>query len=70
MAHVIEGPAEIGNSFGYFGQILPEGMFAVVEDGEYANGGRGPSVGCCGHSKHRTREGAEACLAALQAEED
>jgi|GEM_PF-5140006 len=41
---VIEGPTTIGNSFGYYGSHVPEGKFAVVRDGEYANGGCGPST--------------------------
>jgi len=45
--YVVEGPVFIGNKFGYSGHLLPEGQIAVVEDGEHANGGRGPSV-CAG----------------------
>ena len=41
--YVIAGPVLIGNVFGHYGHALAEGQFAIVEDGEYANGGRGPS---------------------------
>lgn len=41
-AVVVAGPCVIGNRFGYFGHKVPEGKFAIVEDGEYVNGGHGP----------------------------
>ena len=61
MKYVIAGPAGMGNQFGHFREnLLPEGRFAVVEDGEFANGGFGPStvdgVAYC------SRERAEAAL--------
>ncbi len=58
--HVIEGPADMGNVFGFFKEgLLPAAKFAVVEDGEYANGGFGPST--VDGKKYSTREAAEAC---------
>lgn len=42
-AYVMAGPAVIGNAFGYHGKEVPADRFAVVVDGEYANGGHGPS---------------------------
>ena len=42
-AFVIAGPAKIGNCFGVFGKVVPDGKFAVCTRGEYANGGHGPS---------------------------
>ena len=44
MYRVIEGPVTVGNTFGFYGVEIPKGKFAVVEDGEYANGGYGPSL--------------------------
>ena len=63
-SYIIAGPCQIGTVFGYSGQDLPAGKFAVVTDGEYTDGGTGPSS-VCGHI-HRTREGAERCLAATR----
>ncbi len=42
-AYVVEGPRKIGNGFGFYGKDLPEGKYAVVANGEYANGGYGPA---------------------------
>lgn len=42
--YVIAGPARIGNIFGSFGHDVPEDRYAVVTDGEYSNGGYGPSA--------------------------
>lgn len=41
--YVLQGPQTIGNIFGHYGHLVPEGKFAVVSDGEYSNGGYGPS---------------------------
>lgn len=42
---VLAGPADCGNVFGFYKPgLIPAGKFAVVSDGEYSNGGRGPSV--------------------------
>ena len=68
--YIIEGPTEggIGNAFGFWhiDTNVPEGRFAVVEDGEYANGGRGPSI--LG-GLHKTRLAAEKRLAAWEEED-
>ena len=40
--YIVEGPEEIGNTFGYSGHFVPEGRWAVVEVGEFVNGGVGP----------------------------
>jgi hypothetical protein len=41
--YVIAGPADAGNTLGIFRRgLIPAGRFAVVRDGEYANGGHGP----------------------------
>jgi hypothetical protein len=44
MPYIVEGPIEIGNLFGFSGNEVPVGKFAVVRDGEYADGGHGPST--------------------------
>lgn len=41
--YVLVGPAEIGNIFQSYGYKVPTGRWAVVKNGEYSNGGRGPS---------------------------
>lgn len=42
--YILAGPSGCGNTFGsYRKALVPEGKFAVVRDGEYANGGHGPS---------------------------
>lgn len=70
--YIIEGGDEgrdMGNTFGVFRRgLLAPGRFAVVADGEYANGGRGPST--VDGVAYRTRERAEAALAKLLAEEE
>ena len=66
-AHVIAGPCEIGNIFGYFGHTLPEGKFAVVIDGAYTNGGYGPSL-AYKPGGFGSREAAEKDLAAAVAD--
>jgi len=63
--YIIEGPAEVGNTFGYSGYEIPAGKFAVVTNGEYANGGRGPSV--VDGIYYATRAAAEAALAKYEA---
>jgi hypothetical protein len=63
--YILAGPAEVGNAFGYWGYEVPEGKFAVVTDGEYANGGRGPSV--VGNIYYSSRAAAEAALAKYEA---
>ncbi len=41
---ILAGPADCGNIFGYYKKgLVPEGKFAIVTYGEYANGGSGPS---------------------------
>jgi hypothetical protein len=43
--YVLEGPADCGNVFGLWKpSLVPAGRWTVVEDGEYANGGYGPST--------------------------
>jgi len=42
-AYIKKGPAVIGNRFGYYGVTVPEDRWVIVEDGEYTNGGYGPS---------------------------
>jgi len=42
--YIIAGPAVVGNVFGYYGTHVPKGFFVVVDDGEYTNGGHGPST--------------------------
>ena len=43
--YILEGPANCGNIFGYCKRgLVPAGRWAVVKDGEYANGGHGPST--------------------------
>ncbi len=64
-AYIIEGPAGAGNVFGFFhAGLVPAGRFAIVRDGEYANGGHGPST-VDGHA-WKTREGAERALKLLK----
>lgn len=42
--YILAGPADCGNVFGFFrAGLVRDGQFAVVEDGEYNNGGYGPS---------------------------
>lgn len=60
--YIVEGPCTIGNSFGYVGTDVPEGRFAVVEDGEFTNGGYGPSS--VDGKLYRTRDAAEAAVRA------
>jgi hypothetical protein len=60
-AYILAGPAGCGNAFGFFhGALVPAGHFAVVRDGEYANGGFGPST--CDGVLYATREAAERAL--------
>lgn len=43
--YVLEGPADCGNVFGFWKpRLVPDGRWTIVEDGEFANGGRGPST--------------------------
>lgn len=42
--YILNGPFTIGNCFGYCGTAVPAGKFVIVEDGEYSNGGYGPST--------------------------
>jgi hypothetical protein len=61
-ARILAGPAGCGNLLGYYrSDLVPAGHFAIVHDGEYANGGCGPST-VDGRLYH-TREGAERALA-------
>ncbi len=42
--YVLAGPADCGSRLGYWQEgRVPAGAWAVVADGEYANGGHGPS---------------------------
>jgi hypothetical protein len=67
MPYIIEGPAKIGNVFGYYGVQVPQGKFAIVSNGEYYNGGHGPSQ--YGPSRlFDTREEAEKVLQELMDE--
>lgn len=44
MTRKLYGPADCGNQFGYWTrELVPAGHFAIVTDGELANGGFGPS---------------------------
>jgi hypothetical protein len=61
--YIIEGPQEMGSQFGYSGEFLPEGKFAVVFDGGYTDGGYGP-ISANG-IRNASREGAEKRLAEL-----
>ena len=63
--YVLEGPASAGNIFGYFKSgLIPAGRFAIVSDGEYSSGGRGP----CAESRElfASREAAEAELRRIE----
>ena len=41
--YVLEGPADCGNIFGYWRHgLIPAGRYAVVVDGDLANGGAVP----------------------------
>lgn len=66
--YVVAGPAEVGNlgtSFAY-GILVPQGRFVVVRDGEYCDGGVGPSITV--NKFFRTESGAEeACKKANEA---
>jgi hypothetical protein len=59
--YVLEGPADAGNVFGYWKPgLIPAGKFAVVENGELANGGHGP---CTVDGKiYGSREAAEEAI--------
>ena len=63
MRYVLEGPADCGNTFGFWKEnLVPSGKFAVVEDDELSNGGRGP---CSVDGKlYAIREQANAAIAA------
>lgn len=68
-AYVLDGPANCGNIFGFYRQgMIPDGAFAVVEDGEYANGGTGPSVAIS--TLFRCRERAERAAADLNRQQE
>lgn len=42
---VLAGPAKCGNVFGYADRFeIPAGSFVIVSNGEYTDGGVGPSV--------------------------
>ena len=66
--YVIEGPTEIGNRFGYSGHALAAGKFAIVEDGEYSDGGYGPSS--VDGNRYASRAAAEDALRQLQTDND
>jgi hypothetical protein len=61
IVYVLEGPADAGNVFGYWKPgLIPAGKFAVVENGELANGGHGP---CTVDGKlYGSREAAEEAI--------
>lgn len=61
--YIVEGPMEVASQFGYSGEYIPTGMFAVVRDGEYTDGGRG-AISANG-IRNRSRVGAEKRLAEL-----
>ncbi len=64
-AYIIEGPCGMANVFGIYQEgMLPAERFAVVKDGQYANGGSGPiSVnGQC----YKSKAGAEKALVELE----
>jgi len=65
--YILEGPVGIGSQFGYWGEWLEEGQYGVVRDGEYVDGGRGPSS-VDGHW-YRSREVAERVLKRLKEQE-
>lgn len=44
MHRIMKGPVKVGNMFGFYGVEVPEDRWVVVTDGEYANGGHGPSL--------------------------
>ena len=62
--YILEGPANAGNVFGVWKRgLVPAGRWAVVENDEYANGGRGP---CTVDGKlYSSRSEARAALAAI-----
>lgn len=65
--YVLDGPASAGNAFGFFKHgLVPAGCSAVVADGEYANGGHGPST--VDGKSYASREAAEAVASALNEE--
>lgn len=62
--YILEGPAGCGNVFGIYNpDLLPPGRFAVVRNGEYANGGHGPST--VDGKSYRSREEAEKAMVQL-----
>jgi len=64
-AYIIEGPADAGNSFGFFKRgFVPVGGFILARKGEYANGGFGPST--VDGKLYKTREHAESALRAME----
>ncbi len=59
--YIIEGPAGVGNVLGFYhDNLVPAGRFAVVRDGEYANGGAGPCL--CTSRTFASRTDAESAL--------
>ena len=59
--YIIEGPAVVGNEFAIYGVKVPADRFVIVEDGEYADGGSGPSlVSCLAYLDRATAERAVA----------
>ena len=60
--YIIKGPTGMGNIFGWFHEgLLPDGKYAIVADGEYANGGAGPST--VDGVAYQTRQEAEEAIA-------
>jgi len=61
--YVLEGPADCGNVFGFWkAGLVKDGKCAIVENGELANGGHGPST--VDGKLYRSREVAEAAIRA------
>lgn len=66
--YILSGPAGCGNQFGvYHASLVPEGRWCVVRDGEYANGGSGPST--VDGVAYRSLDSAKAALARLVSRE-
>jgi hypothetical protein len=66
--YVVTHPAKVGNFFGSYGHVVPEGRYVVVKDGEYSNGGHGPSVAV--NYMFKTQERAECAARAMNANGD
>lgn len=61
MPYILEGPRGMANVFGFWrSNMLQVGRWAIVEDGEFSNGGHGP-ISVNGRAYH-SRDAAEADL--------